>query len=293
MLSTRVSSFGIAVAAAALLAACGGGGDAGDDGAVGGETPEAAAPAVDPATAGTIVGSVAFEGTPPAPEPVDMSEEPTCADKHEGGYQRASALVSDGRLGNVFVYVKEGLPDQQFPAPGDAVELDQDGCVYHPHVLGLQTGQTLTIRNSDGILHNINASPSENRGFNISQPTNMTSDRTFSQQEVMIPVRCDVHGWMEAYIGVLPHPYYAVTAEDGSFRIENLPAGDYVVETWHERYGTQTLNVSVVAQQDAQADFTYSESMAASAVVPLGEPIDLHQHEAGGHDAAAPAAGAR
>lgn len=271
-----------------FLAACGGGAEEGGE-MEGGEMADA--PQIDPATAGTIVGVVNFEGTAPAPEPVDMSEEPTCADKHGGSYAKPVAVVSDGKLGNVFVYVKEGV-SQSFPAPGEAKTLDQDGCVYHPHVMGVQTGQTIEIKNSDGLLHNINASPSVNRGFNMSQPTDMTNERSFSQPEVMVPVRCDVHGWMEAYIGVLDHPYYAVTGEDGSFRIENLPAGDYVVETWHERYGTQTQNVTVTAQQESQADFNYSESMAANAVVPLGEPLVLHARGSDGHDAH-PGAGSR
>ncbi|HUH11900.1 MAG TPA: carboxypeptidase regulatory-like domain-containing protein [Longimicrobiales bacterium] len=261
-------------AAVFLLAACGG-----DGGEAAGGATEDTGPAVDPATAGTVVGTIAFEGTPPAPAPVDMSEEPACADKHDGGYAKSVAVVNDGRLANVFVYVKEGLTGS-FPTPSEDKELDQDGCVYQPHVMGVQTGQTLTIRNSDGLLHNINASPSTNRGFNISQPTNMTSTRTFSQPEIMIPVRCDVHGWMESYVGVLDHPYYAVTGEDGSFRIENLPAGDYVVEAWHERYGTQTMNVTVAAQEESQADFSFAESMAANAIVPLGAPLDPHDHHA-------------
>jgi len=113
----------------------------------------------------------------------------------------------------------------------------------------------------------------------------MESTRSFPQPEVMIPVKCDVHGWMEAYIAVLPHPYFAVTGADGSFTIANLPAGPYVIETWHERYGTQTQNVTVAAQQTAQLSFTYNAAAAANAVVPLGEPIDLHDHATERHSA--------
>jgi uncharacterized protein (DUF2141 family) len=159
--------------------------------------------------------------------------------------------------------------------------LDQTGCEYVPHVLGVQTNQPITIRNSDGLLHNINASPSANRGFNMSQPTNMEGSRSFATQEVMIPVRCDVHGWMEAYIGVVDHPYFAVSGEDGSFTIENLPPGDYVVEAWHETLGTQTMNVTVGPNETGTADFAYEAAMAANAVVPLGEPLVLQMH---GHE---------
>jgi plastocyanin len=266
----------------ATLAGCGGGGEPAEESesAGAGEAAEAgAAQAVDPATAGAVVGTVAFEGTPPEGEAIDMSEEPQCAEQHEEQPMRMPAVVGDdGGLQWVFVRVSEGLPDRSWGSAPEPVVLDQQGCEYHPHVLAVRTGQTIQIKNSDGLLHNINAQPEQQRGFNLSQPTDMTTERSFGQAEVMIPVRCDVHGWMEAYIGVQEHPYFAVTSEDGSYRIENLPPGDYVIETWHERYGTQTQNVTVAAQGEATADFTYSESMAAGAVVPMGEPIDLHDH---------------
>jgi hypothetical protein len=238
---------------------------------------------VDPATAGRVVGTIAFEGAAPAGQPIDMRGEQSCADKHDGQpMDRPVVVGDDGGLKNVYVYVREGLPAGSWPAPDQEVELDQDGCLYIPRVLGLQTGQTLRIRNSDGLLHNVNARPTNQRGFNISQPTNMTTDRSFAQPEVMIPVRCDVHGWMAAYIGVQSHPYFAVTPEDGTYRIENLPPGEYVIETWHEQYGTQTLAVTVPESGEARADFQYSAAMAG-AVVPLADPIDPHDHAAGGH----------
>ncbi len=267
----------------ALAVACGGGGEeAGEAGEAESAGAEEAAPALDPATTGAVVGTVSFEGTPPEGTPIDMAEEPDCAEQHEGEPMKVPAVVGDnGGLQWVFVRVSDGLPDRQWSAPSGPVVLDQQGCRYHPHMLGVRTGQTIQIKNSDGLLHNINADPGEQRGFNISQPTNMTTERSFAQPEVMIPVRCDVHGWMEAYIGVQDHPYFAVTGEDGSYRIENLPAGDYVIETWHERYGTQSQNVTVAAQDEATADFSYSEAMAATAVVPMGEPVDLHDHAAG------------
>jgi plastocyanin len=257
-----------------VISACGGGDDASTGGA-----PAAGADvqAVDPAEAAVITGTVRFEGTAPAPEAIDMSEEPTCAGKHSGTPVRERVAVNDnGTLRNVFVYVKEGLGDRRFPTSQDAQVIDQDGCVYHPHVTGVQTGQPVVFRNSDGLLHNINARPTANRSFNISQPQNMDSPpRTFTQPEVMIPVRCDVHGWMESFIGVVAHPYFAVTGEDGSFRIENLPPGDYTVEAWHETYGTQTMQVSVAAQQTSETSFTYNAGMTG-AFVPLGAPIDPH-----------------
>jgi hypothetical protein len=257
--------------------ACGGDGDAARGG------PDAADHVqVDAATAGQVVGTVSFDGEAPPGDPIDMRGEAACAEKHDGEPLDRPVVVGDGGgLKNAYVYVREGVPAGTWPTPDEEVELDQDGCIYIPRVLGLQTGQTLRIRNSDGLLHNVNARPANQRGFNISQPTNMTTNRSFSQPEVMIPVRCDVHGWMAAYIGVQAHPYFAVTTEEGSFQIANLPPGEYVIETWHERYGTQTQSVTVPESGEARADFTYSPAMAG-ATVPLAEPIDPHDHHPAG-----------
>ncbi len=265
------------VGAACLAWACGGSGDAG----AGGEAPASeeaaeAAPVIDPATAGTIAGVIAFEGEAPGPQTIDMSEEPDCADGYGSeGPLTQSVVVNDGRLANVFVYVKEGL-DLTFPTSSDPVMLNQEKCRYHPHVLGLQVDQPLQISNSDPLLHNINTQPSLNRGFNISQPqAGMQTTRDFSVPEVMIPVKCDVHGWMSAYLGVLDHPYFAVSAADGSFSMPNLPPGQYVVEAWHELYGVQSVDVAVGEGETAEVSFTYNAGMAENAEVPLGEPLVL------------------
>lgn len=280
----------------ALVLGCGSGSPA-DDEAATGEAAADAAPAVDPATAATITGRVVLDGTPPTMAAIDMSAEPTCAEQHTGGAHAEDVVVNDdGTLRNVFVYVKEGLEGRSFPTPSEPVVLDQTGCRYEPHVVGLQSGQSLTIRNSDGLLHNINARPSMNRGFNISQPTNMETSRSFPAAEVMIPVECDVHGWMRAYIGVTDHPYHATTGDGGTFSLAQLPPGDYVIEAWHERYGTQTMNVSVGASETTEIEFRFDASTAAAAVVPLGEPIDPHDHgtDRTGHaHRVATAAGAR
>jgi plastocyanin len=260
-----------------VAAACAGGDDADTGGA------DAAAGdtyTVPPGEAAVIAGVVNFDGTAPAAESIDMSEEPVCAEKHGGARVSHQPVVvnENGTLSNVFVFVREGLGDRRFAAGGDPAVMDQDGCMYAPHVMGVRTGQGVIFRNSDGLLHNINAQAEANRSFNISQPTTMDSPpRTFSRQEIMIPVRCDVHGWMEAYIGVVDHPYFAVTGDAGSFRIENLPPGDYTIEAWHERYGTQTAQVTVAAQQTGEATFTYNANMTG-AFVPLGAPIDPHGH---------------
>ena len=190
-----------------------------------------------------------------------------------------TVVVGDGGgLANVFVYVKEGLESLDFPTSTAAVVLDQDGCTYRPHVIGVQAGQEFTIRNSDGLLHNINASPTENRGFNVSQPVTMEANRSFPTAEIMVPVRCDVHGWMSSYIGVVDHPYFAVTGPDGAVSLEGLPPGDYVVEAWHELYGTLTQNMTIVTGETAELSFEFNADMSA-AHVPLGEPIDLMHPE--------------
>ncbi len=267
----------MAVTVAAFMATgCGGGGDAGGGDSGGGAA--AVENPVDAATAGNISGSIAFEGDAPAMQAIDMAEEAVCADKHAATPMTEDVVVNEnGTLANVFVYVKEGLEGLQFPTPSQSVLLDQNGCVYSPHVLGVMAGQDITIKNSDGLLHNINASPTENRGFNMSQPVAMEGTRSFRVAEVMVPLRCDVHGWMTAYIGVVDNPFHAVSGSDGSFDLSTLPPGDYVIEAWHERYGTQTQNVTVVTGETATVTFTFSASMAG-AVVPLGEAIDPHLH---------------
>ncbi len=255
-----------------VMAGCGGG----DGGGASGGGGAAVENPVDAATAGNIAGSVVFEGTAPSMDAIDMSSESVCAAKHASTPMIEEVVVNgNGTLANVFVYVKEGLESLQFPTPG-AVLLDQNGCVYLPHVLGVMAGQDITIKNSDGLLHNINASPAEQRGFNTSQPVAMETTRAFGTAEVMVPLRCDVHCWMNAYVGVLDHPYHSVSNGSGAFSLSTLPPGDYVIEAWHERYGTQTQNVTVTTGQTAEVTFTFSLSMARNAVVPLGAAIDLH-----------------
>ncbi len=262
----------VAVVAALAVAACGGGEEPeAEDGEA--AQAEQQGPVVPPDSQATASGMVSFEGTPPEAEPIDMAAEEACATAYgEEGPTTQHVLVQDGALQNVFVYVKSDL-DRDFPTPSEAVELDQQNCRYQPHVLGVQTGQPLAILNSDPVLHNINAQPSENRGFNISQPQEgMQTEREFTLPEVMVPVACDVHGWMNAYIGVLDHPYYAVSGQDGSFELSGLPPGEHVIEAWHERYGTQTDTIEVAAGGSAQVEFTYSADMAG-ADVPLAEPL--------------------
>jgi plastocyanin len=248
------------------LAACGGGSPAPSSTA----PAETAKPAVtvDPATAATVAGKVNLEGTPPANAPIQMKADPTCAKANQGQNPTQETFVSEaGGLGNVFVYVQSGLSGS-FPAPTTAVVFDQKNCRYVPHVFGVQVGQPIEILNSDPTLHNIHALPKTNKEFNTAQPIQgMKTTHTFEAKEgdVVVPFKCDVHGWMNAYVGVLDHPYFAVTKPDGSFSIPNLPPGSYTLAAWHEKLGAQTMPVTVAAKESkSDANFTFKAAAGAN-----------------------------
>jgi len=214
------------------------------------------------AAGGTITGKIKFTGTAPRNPVIDMSEEAVCKAKYKTAPPTEENVVAGpaNSLANVFVYVKAGVPaGQTFPAPTTAVTLDQNGCRYHPHVLGIMVGQPLEIINSDPVLHNIKAIAKANRPFNVSQPgAGMKTTRTFSAPEVMVNLECNVHGWMHAYAGVRPDPFYAVTGPDGSFSISGLPPGTYTIEAWHEKFGTQTATVTIAGTESKTANFTFA-----------------------------------
>jgi plastocyanin len=239
----------VALCAAALLAACGGG-----------ETnPPAAEPPPPLPGESTVAGRVTVSGTVPEARLIKVSaSDPLCM--VEGGAIRSEVIVvgPGNTLQNVFLYVKDGLGNRTFRAPTTPVVLDQRGCQYVPHVFGVQTGQPVEIVNNDGTLHNVHALAKMNAEFNFSQQFKGTRNtRTFDQPEVMVPIKCEVHGWMRSYAGVVPHPFYAVSAADGTFTIKGLPAGTYTVEAWHEQLGTQTQTVTVDGKGGATLDFVF------------------------------------
>ena len=217
--------------------------------------------AVEPLGTSTVAGVVMFDGAPPATMAIDMSEEAECVAKYADGPVDPVVVVNDGMLANVFIRVTAGLPAGPYPMPSQPATIDQDGCLYNPRVLGVMVGQPFEITNSDPLLHNIKAVPSENRPFNISQPrAGMTTTRTFRTPEVMVPLECNVHGWMNAYVGVTDHPYFATSAEDGTFAITGLPAGTYTIEAWHETLGTRTMEVEVTEAGTVSVTFVYGST---------------------------------
>jgi hypothetical protein len=233
------------------IAACGGNSDA----------PPPSAPVanpVDPATAGNITGRVTFAGTPPLRAALRMNSDPNCVGAGAGKTDETVVVGENGALQNVFVYVKDGLGHLAFPIPATPVVLDQAGCVYVPHVVGIQVGQPLEIRTSDATLHNVHAQGAVNREFNMGMPIKgMKHIHTFSAPEVMVPFKCDVHGWMRAYVGVVTHPFHAVSNAEGTFSLNGLPPGTYTIEAWHESLGTQTQSVTVYANQSEEISFTF------------------------------------
>ncbi|MGZ4844968.1 MAG: carboxypeptidase regulatory-like domain-containing protein [Candidatus Angelobacter sp.] len=218
--------------------------------------PKAATITVDAATAGTVSGIVSLTGQPPKMKPLDMTADPGCP---TGPQPSEVVTANGGKLANVFVYVKEGLPPGNFAVPTQPVTLDQKGCRYNPHVLGIMAGQPLKITNTDTADHNIHDMPSNNTPFNESQmPTDKPVTKTFANAEMMIPVQCNQHPWMRAYINVMAHPYFAVSAADGSFEIKNLPPGEYTIAAVHEKFGEQTMKIKVGAKETVKAPFVYS-----------------------------------
>ena len=214
---------------------------------------------IDPATVGSVRGVVLFEGEKPTQHRITFSGAAICSTVHDGPVYKQHILVNDGKLQNVFLHIRKGhealiLP----PAPTGEVEIDQKGCIYTPHITAIRLGQKLTFINSDELLHNVNVDPSENRGSNYAMPRlRQRKSRKFSRPEVMIPIKCDVHPWMEAWVGVMNHPFYSISTADGSYEIKGLPPGEYELEAWHERLGVQSSKITVKANEAFEAGFTF------------------------------------
>jgi plastocyanin len=214
---------------------------------------------VDPATTGTISGRAVFTGAAPAVETLKMTTDKACVAAAGPNPQSDAVLIAaDGGLKNVFVYVKQGLdPAYSFEMPASPVVLDQKGCIYTPRVVGVRAGQPFEVLNSDDTLHNIHALPMANQDFNTSLKK---ISRTFTVPEVMVRFKCDVHPWMAAYVGVVAHPFFAVTDASGAFELKGVPPGTYTLEAWHERFGTRTLGVTIDPKGSQTATFSFAAS---------------------------------
>lgn len=215
---------------------------------------------VNTATAGRITGRVLFQGNAPSPAPLNVGQDPKC--RETGKTPRdESVLVDRGGLENVFVHVTSGLDRYAFDIPDEPAKLDQQGCTYVPHVLGVRVGQPVQVTNSDPTAHNVHAAASANRQVNTGQPfQGMRYTHSFSAPEIMVPFKCDIHPWMLAWVGVVPHPYFAVSGKEGRFELKDLPPGNYTVEAWHEKLGKQSATVSVGEKESKELTFTFKAS---------------------------------
>jgi plastocyanin len=213
-----------------------------------------------PAQAGTVQGTIKYEGAVPTLKVVDMAAEPTCAAKHKTPPKSEMLVLGAGNaLANVFVRVKSGLAAGDYPVRTEKAVIDQVGCRYVPHVVGVMVGQKFKFLNSDGIMHNVHALPKVNKQFNMAMPASRTeAEHEFTTEEWMFQIKCDVHPWMNAYVAVMTHPFFDTTGDDGKFSIPNVPAGSYEIEAWHEKLGTKTGKVTVTADGAQTIDFTMS-----------------------------------
>jgi plastocyanin len=214
-----------------------------------------ASPAIDKSTVGDIAGTISFSGQAPKFPALDFSADPACpADPQP----QDAVVIKDGKLANVLVYVKSSL-GRTFPAPSEPVVLDQKGCRYVPHVIGLMVGQPLKVLNDDNAEHNVHPMPKNNEEWNESQmPRAQPITKTFLHPEIMIPVKCNQHPWMQMYVNVMDNPLFAISGEDGSFHIKDLPPGEYTLAAVHEKFGEQTMKVTVAPKQQAAADFIFT-----------------------------------
>jgi len=277
----------IALSLLALGSACGGG----PKSETNAPTNDATAAAAYSGPTGTIAGVISYTGTPPAPKKIDTTADPVCGQKSPN-LSTDDTLVKDGKLANSFVYIKEGtveagkkIGEYSWPTPTSEVQLDQNGCHYAPHVLGVQVNQKLKITNSDATQHNIHPTPKLNQEWNQTQANGAPPiEKAFTRAEVLIPVKCNQHPWMKAYIGVLKHPLFAVSSDTGAYEIKGVPPGTYTVVAWREGGATgeeKTMQVTVPANGAAKADFSFGA--ATSSVIPSLQmmpalELPVHRH---------------
>ena len=228
------------------------------------------------AARGTIKGHIRLMGKLPGNPIIRMGKDPMCAKINAGKrvIQETVVASADGGLANVFVHLQGSFP--QTPVPTAPVSIDQHGCIYAPRIVGARVGQMLQIRNSDQLLHNVHGMSARDNGFNIGQPlAGMVQQFRLKDEEIMLRLKCDVHSWMTAFVGVVSHPYFAVSHDAGAFEIDNVPAGTYTIQAWHEQFGPLKQTVRVKAGAPTTVDFSYTGSEKAAAglqdvVLPAG-----------------------
>lgn len=230
-----------------------GDGGGGDNGGGGGDAGGAVKTA-DLANGATVKGVIKFDGTPPTNKPISTEADAVCTAAHSTPLLGELYMVKDGKVANVLVWVKEGVQGKYAPIASGAT-IDQKGCQYVPHVLGVVAGQEITIKNSDGTTHNIHGLSKKSPEFNFAQTKQGDSKNQKMGSPEIFHVKCDIHGWMGATVGVFNHPFFAVTGEDGSFEIKGLPAGKYKLQAWHEKFGTQEVDVEVKEKDSKSVEF--------------------------------------
>jgi hypothetical protein len=241
-----------------------------------GATNESAAPApttinpngkpVDAATAGSITGMIMLDGAPPAPKTINMAGVPPCAKQHIGDKATTEDVMpgDGGTLQNVVVYLKGDFGAYSFDVPQTPAVLDQGACQFHPHVLALMTNQPLQVVSSDPTGHNVNVMAKINAAWNRTiAPRSQPFIQSFSHPEVPIPVKCNIHPWMKAYIAVLDSPYFAVTGKDGTFALQNVPPGTYTLTAWHESFGSTEQSITVGPHETKTVTLAFKSAAAS------------------------------
>jgi plastocyanin len=216
---------------------------------------------LDLSTVGAISGEVRFTGTPPPASVVDMSSAKDCPAPNPRAVPADDVLVRDGKVQNAIVAITDGLGDRVFAVPQTHVVVDQRGCIFSPRVVAAQAGQPVKFLNSDPLPHNVHGTPPKSSGWNFSLGLK-GAERTVDVDtpQPVIPIRCDIHPWMQAYLGVYDHPYFAVTGADGQFTLKNVPPGTYTLEAWHERFGTRSATVTIGAKETKTVTFDFGAS---------------------------------